>query len=93
VSVSQPIAVADPGGETARTTHTADATPLQERPPPQLSCIDRQEWAQGYELTAYCATGETLMSGGGGCDVGSMRATRPQSGGWQITCANRIHVA
>lgn len=50
----------------------------------------------GTEASISCAAGEIVVGGGGGCDSGALRNTRPSSlSTWEITCeasgsANRI---
>ena len=53
-----------------------------------LSCVERTATFGGTSGSVSCSGGETVTGGGGGCDVGSLRNTRPSGNGWEITCSN-----
>ena len=53
-----------------------------------LSCTNRVAFASGTEASVQCLSGETATGGGGGCDNGALRNTRPAGNGWEITCSS-----
>ncbi len=41
---------------------------------------------QGTGASVLCAQNEAIIGGGGGCDNGGLRASKPDSNGWEIVC-------
>ena len=48
--------------------------------------VTRQQTWDGAETVARCEAGEIVLSGGGLCQAGALRASRPVEGGWQVIC-------
>jgi len=40
----------------------------------------------GTSAWVGCPSGTVTISGGGGCDVGGLRASQPSNGGWEVVC-------
>jgi hypothetical protein len=41
---------------------------------------------EGSTVVAFCSAGEIVVGGGGSCDNGALRGSRPMGGGWEIVC-------
>lgn len=51
---------------------------------------------QGDRVGVVCPLGSVVIGGGGGCDIGGVRASMPSGNGWEIVCEqkglNRVYV-